>query len=183
MNVTKTPLEGLLIIEPKVFGDDRGYFFESYQKERYTEVGVSPELVQDNQSKSARGILRGLHLQLGDTAQGKLVWVIAGRVLDVAVDCRVGSPTFGQHVATELSADNKKQMWVPRGFAHGFQSLEEGTIFVYKCDNYYAPENEITLLYNDPALGIEWPIKEAILSEKDKKGLTLKDLRGKLAKS
>ena len=159
----------MVIIEPDVFGDDRGYFFESYNQARF-DAAVRPVcFVQDNESRSSYGVLRGLHFQRGEHAQGKLVRVISGTVLDVAVDIRRGSPTFGRHVAVELSGENKRQLFIPRGFAHGFAVLSEEALFQYKCDNYYAPQSEGAIAWNDPQIGIDWRIDPAnvILSEKD----------------
>ncbi len=177
MNVIKTELEGVLIIEPKVFGDDRGYFFESYNKQKYSECGIDVDFVQDNESMSSYGVLRGLHYQKAPYAQSKLVRVIEGKVLDVAVDVRKGSATFGKHVAVELSAENKRQLFIPQGFAHGFVVLSEKAVFSYKCDNYYAPNHEGGIIYNDAELNIDWqvPADKMILSEKDIKLPSLKD--------
>jgi len=170
MNYIKTDIEGPLIIEPRVFGDHRGYFFESFSLRDFA-ANVGPvDFVQDNESYSARrGVLRGLHFQKGDAAQAKLLRVVRGRVLDVAVDIRPGSPTFGKYVKVELSGENKRQFFIPRGFAHGFLVLDEDTLFQYKCDNYYAPETEGSYRWNDPYFGIDWGISpdEVILSEKD----------------
>lgn len=170
MNYIKTDIEGLWIIEPRVFGDNRGYFFESFSLRDF-EAHVGPvAFVQDNESLSERrGVLRGLHFQKGDLAQAKLLRVVQGSVLDVAVDIRPGSPTFGQYVSVVLSGENKRQFFIPRGFAHGFLVLEDHTIFQYKCDNFYAPEAEGSYRWNDPAFDIDWGIspEEVILSEKD----------------
>ena len=169
MNITKTAIEGLLIIEPRIFNDGRGYFFESYNKSKYTEAGIDVEYVQDNQSFSHKGALRGLHGQADPFAQGKLVRVIQGRVLDVAVDIRKGSLTYGKHVSIELSVDNQLQFWIPAGFLHGFATLEDNTIFTYKVNNYYDKNSEIGVIWNDPTLGIDWGIaqSEVLLSPKD----------------
>ena len=172
MQFTRTKIEDVIIIEPKVFGDDRGYFVETFRQDKLEEfLGFSVGFCQDNESKSSKGVIRGLHYQLSPAAQTKLVRVIQGRVLDVAVDIREGSPTFGQHVAVELSAENKKQLFVPRGFAHGFVVLEDDTVFAYKVDNYYSPENDRGVAFDDPAIGIDWMIqRDALnLSEKDTK--------------
>lgn len=177
MNIIKTKIDGVLIIEPQVFADARGYFFESYQQKKYQEQGIDTVFVQDNASKSDRGVVRGLHMQLAPMAQGKLVWVPAGKVMDAAVDCRVDSVTFGQYISVEISEENKRQLWIPRGLAHGFQSLEDNTIFCYKCDNYYSKEHELSIVYNDSGLNIQWPISEAIVSEKDLQGIMFKDLK------
>ena len=177
MNVTKTALPDVIIFEPKMFGDPRGFFLEHYQAERYASYGVAGTFVQDNLSRSARGVLRGLHLQ-NPKPQGKLVGVMRGRVLDVAVDVRVGSPTFGQHVTVELSDDNFRQLWIPRGFAHGFTVLSETADFYYKCDTLYSPTNEITVRWNDPALNIDWRVTNPNLSERDASAPLLKDIGG-----
>jgi len=172
MKFTRTKISDVVIIEPKVFGDNRGYFVETFRADKLEEfLGYKINFCQDNESKSSRGVLRGLHYQLHPAAQTKLVRVIKGKVLDVAVDIRKGSPTFGKHVAVELSAENKKQLLVPRGFAHGFVVLEDDTIFAYKVDNYYSPENDRGIAFNDEELGIDWmiPKEELILSEKDTK--------------
>lgn len=173
MQVEKTKIEGLLIITPQVFGDERGFFVETYNKARYEEMGIKVDFLQDNLSKSQKGVLRGLHFQKDPFAQGKLVQVISGKVLDVAVDIRLNSPTFGEYVSVELSAENKKQFWIPAGFAHGFVALENDTIFSYKCTNVYNKEAESGLLWNDKKIGIDWQLKkngidEPILSEKDR---------------
>ncbi len=167
MTITKTKIEGLLILEPRVFKDDRGLFFESFNKELFTDVVGSVDFIQDNQSVSKKGVLRGLHFQNNPHAQGKLVRVAQGRVIDVAVDIRKDSPTYGEHVAVELSAENNKQFWIPAGFAHGFVSLEDDTIFCYKCTDYYAPECEGSLLWNDEDLNINWGIEKPLVSDKD----------------
>lgn len=180
VNVIKTAIEGVVIIEPKVFGDSRGYFYESYTKRDF-DAAVRPiDFVQDNQSFSSYGVVRGLHFQRGEHAQSKLVRVIEGRVLDVAVDIRVGSPTFGRHVAVELSGENHRQFFVPRGFAHGFAVLSEKALFQYKCDNFYCPESEGAIAYDDPALGIDWriPADRALLSDKDRKHKPLAEAEG-----
>jgi len=171
MNILKTNIEGVLIIEPKVFGDERGYFFESYSQKLFEEKVCQTCFVQDNESKSKYGVVRGLHFQRAPYEQAKLVRVIAGRVLDVAVDIRPGSPTYGQHVSTVLSGDNKRQLFIPRGFAHGFAVLSDEALFQYKCDNYYAPGHEGAIRWDDPKLAIDWmlPPGDIILSGKDKK--------------
>lgn len=178
MQVIKTDLEGVFIIEPKIFTDPRGYFFESFSQRVFNENVREISFVQDNESKSSYGVLRGLHFQKPPFTQSKLVRCIKGCVLDVAVDIRKGSPTFGKHVAVELSEENHRQLFVPRGFAHGFSVLSPEAVFQYKCDNYYAPQSEGAIAWNDPALGIDWRIPEAsvILSEKDKHHPLLKDL-------
>ena len=171
MNFVRTEIEDVVVIEPKVHGDDRGYFVETFREDKLEDfLGYKINFCQDNESKSAKGVLRGIHYQLPPFSQTKLVRVIQGRVLDVAVDIREGSPTFGKHVAVELSAKNKKQLFVPRGFAHGFVVLEDDTIFTYKVDNYYSPECDRGVLFSDEALGIDWilNIDELNLSAKDK---------------
>ncbi|MBA3025017.1 MAG: dTDP-4-dehydrorhamnose 3,5-epimerase [Sulfurimonas sp.] len=170
MKFVRTAIPEVIICEPKVHGDERGYFVETFRQDKLEEfLGYSINFCQDNESKSSRGVLRGLHYQLHPAAQTKLVRVIQGRVLDVAVDIRKNSPTFGKHVAFELSAENKRQMLVPRGFAHGFVVLEDDTVFAYKVDNYYSPENDRGIAFNDEALGIEWMVAhdELKLSAKD----------------
>ncbi|MBI9052560.1 MAG: dTDP-4-dehydrorhamnose 3,5-epimerase [Bacteroidales bacterium] len=170
MNFIKTEIPEVIIIEPNIFGDERGYFFESFKEEVFNEKVIKTNFIQDNEAKSSYGVLRGLHYQLPPFAQSKLVRVIKGEVLDVAVDIRKGSPTFMQHVAVVLSEDNKKQLFVPRGFAHGYVVLSDEVIFSYKVDNKYAPECEGSIAYNDPSLNIDWKLKddEVLLSEKDK---------------
>jgi len=171
MNFIRTAIEDVVIIEPVVHGDARGYFVETFRADKLEEfLGYKINFCQDNESKSSRGVLRGLHYQLHPAAQTKLVRVIQGKVLDVAVDIRKGSPTFGKHVAVELSAENKRQLLVPRGFAHGFVVLEDDTVFAYKVDNYYSPENDRGIAFDDEALGIDWqvPKEELLLSAKDK---------------
>ena len=177
MEVIKTEIEGLVIIEPKIFGDARGYFFESFSQREFDAKVRKVNFVQDNESMSSYGVMRGLHFQRPPFAQSKLVRCVKGRVLDVAVDIRKGSPTYGQHVAVELSEDNHRQFFVPRGFAHGFVVLSETAVFQYKCDNFYAPEADGGINIKDETLGIDWQIalEEAILSEKDTKHLCLKD--------
>ena len=170
MEIIKTAIESVVIIEPRLFKDDRGYFFESFSQREFTEKVRKVDFVQDNESKSSYGVLRGLHFQKPPYAQSKLVRVIKGSVLDVAVDIRKGSPTFGEHVAVELTEENHRQFFIPRGFAHGFVVLTEEVIFQYKCDNFYAPQCEGALAWDDPALKIDWkiPADKIILSEKDK---------------
>ncbi len=175
---TETKIKGVYIIEPKVFGDNRGYFMETYNKEHFAEAGLTMNFVQDNESSSSKGVLRGLHFQTKHT-QGKLVRVTKGEVFDVAVDLRKGSPTYGQWEGVVLSAENKKQFYIPEGFAHGFLVLSDHAIFNYKCTDFYCPEGEGGVLWNDPDIGIEWPLEgidNIILSEKDKVHPTLKDL-------
>lgn len=178
MNVINTDIQGVVIIEPKVFGDHRGYFFESFSEKDFTSAVGEVKFVQDNESKSSHGVLRGLHFQKPPHAQAKLVRVVKGRVLDVAVDLRKGSPTFGKHVAVELTEENHRQLFIPRGFAHGFAVLSDEAVFQYKCDNYYAPQSEGSVLWNDPDIGIEWgiPSEDVMLSEKDRNAPLLKDL-------
>lgn len=168
MNIIKTEIDGVVIIEPRLFKDDRGYFFESYSEKDFNAQVREIKFVQDNESKSSYGVLRGLHFQKPPYAQSKLVRVIKGAVLDVAVDIRKGSPTFGKHVAVELTEDNHRQFFIPRGFAHGFSVLTPEVIFQYKCDNFYAPQSEGALAWDDPDLGIDWriPSDKIILSEK-----------------
>ena len=177
MEVIKTKIDGVVIIEPKVFQDARGYFFESFSQREFEAKVCQINFVQDNESMSSYGVMRGLHFQRPPFAQSKLVRCVKGRVLDVAVDIRKGSPTYGQHVAVELSEDNHRQFFVPRGFAHGFVVLSETAVFQYKCDNFYAPEADGGINIKDDALGIDWqiPMEKAILSEKDLKHISLKD--------
>lgn len=174
MQIQTTALPGVLIIEPTVFGDDRGFFYESFNQKRFAELtSITRDFVQDNHSKSAKGVLRGLHYQI-QQAQGKLVRVTAGEVFDVAVDIRKSSPTFGQWVGVVLSATNKRQLWIPEGFAHGFMVTSENAEFLYKTTDYWAPEFERSILWNDPAIGIDWPLDgEPLLSGKDKVGALL----------
>ena len=169
MNVIKTAIEGLLIIEPKIFNDARGYFFESYSQREFEDKVRKINFVQDNESMSGYGVIRGLHFQRPPYTQSKLVRCIKGKVLDIAVDIRKGSPTYGQHVAVELSEENHRQLFIPRGFAHGFAVLSDTAIFQYKCDNFYTPESEGGINLKDKSLGIDWqiPMDRAILSEKD----------------
>lgn len=174
MKVTKTPFEGLLIIEPRIFEDRRGYFFESYNKKGLQDAGINIEFVQDNQSRSQKGILRGLHFQSPPFAQTKLVAILSGMIQDVVVDLRRDQPTFGKHFSFDLSSDSKAQLLVPKGFAHGFLVLSEYADVLYKCDDYYHPEAECGVIYNDTALGIDWKSSEAeiILSKKDQQNPT-----------
>lgn len=182
MNVIKTDIDGLVIIEPRVFGDSRGYFFESFSERDFKREVADVDFVQDNESKSSYGVVRGLHFQRPPYAQAKLVRVVKGKVLDVAVDLRKGSPTFGHHVAVELSEDNHRQMFIPRGFAHGFSVLSDEVIFQYKCDNFYAPQSEGAVAWDDPDLDIDWriPADKVLLSDKDMKHPRLKDILGEL---
>jgi dTDP-4-dehydrorhamnose 3,5-epimerase len=177
VNIIETALPGVLIIEPRVFGDARGFFMETWNAGAFAAAGLDLAFVQDNHSRSQKGVLRGLHFQ-NPRPQGKLVRVTNGAVFDVAVDLRASSSTFGQWVGVELSAENKRMFWVPEGFAHGFLTLEDDTDFLYKCTAPYAPANEFTLAWNDPAVGIEWPVTglDPIISEKDARGLALADV-------
>lgn len=178
MNIVKTDIEGVFIVEPRVFGDARGYFFESYNAREFKEkTDVDVVFVQDNESMSSYGVLRGLHFQNPPYTQSKLVRVVKGRVLDVAVDIRKGSPTYGRHVAVELSEENHRQFFIPKGFAHGFSVLSETAVFQYKCDEFYAPQSEGALMWNDPDLAIDWriPGEKVLLSEKDRNHPRLKE--------
>ena len=175
MNVIKSEIPDVLVIEPKVFGDDRGHFYESYNEREFVRrTGITACFVQDNHSRSARNVLRGLHYQVKQ-AQGKLVRVVAGEVFDVAVDLRKSSPTWGKWTGARLSAENKRMLWIPVGFAHGFVVLSDSADFLYKTTDYYAPEHERCIIWNDPDIGIEWPLEEPILAAKDKVGRRLKD--------
>ena len=178
MNFIKTDIEGVIIVEPRVFEDNRGYFFESYNEAEFVKNGIPNHFVQDNQSKSSYGVIRGLHCQLGEHAQAKLVRVLKGKVLDVAVDARKDSPTFGKYVAVELSEENKRQLFIPRGFLHGFSVLSEEAIFAYKCDNLYCKEAEFGIRYDDEDIGVDWkiPADKVITSEKDRLANKLKDI-------
>lgn len=177
MNYIQTEIDGVWIIEPKVFSDPRGYFMEAFKQQEFDATIGQINFIQDNESKSSFGTLRGLHYQKGDYCQAKLVRVIKGEVLDVAVDLRKSSPTFGKHISVLLSDDNKRQLFIPRGFAHGFSVLTDEVIFQYKCDNFYAPQSEGSLAWDDPDLGIDWrvPANEIVLSEKDNHHELLKD--------
>ena len=175
MNVLRTEIPGVVIIEPKVFGDSRGFFFETYRQERYAAAGLPMQFVQDNVSLSQRGVLRGLHLQWPNP-QGKLVTVLRGEVYDVAVDVRAGSSTFGRWVGATLSGENKRQLWVPPGFGHGFQVVSDEALVSYKCTDYYQPEFEASIAWDDPELAIRWPIPDPSLSAKDRAGVRLRDL-------
>jgi len=176
MNVIATDIPEVLIIEPKIFGDQRGFFVETYQLRRYAEFGISRPFVQDNMSRSSYGVLRGLHLQ-NPSPQGKLVSVVRGRILDVAVDVRIGSPNFGRHVAVELSEDNHQQLWVPRGFAHGFVVLSETADCFYKCDDLYSPKDELVVRWDDAAIGIDWGLANPSLSPRDAAAPLLADVK------
>jgi len=175
MKFLPTAIPGVFIVEVEVFGDRRGCFFECYRRDLFAAAGITADFIQDNQSSSRRGVLRGLHYQAPPHTQAKLVRVVSGRVLDVAVDIRLGSPTFGRHVAVELSSENHRMLYLPRGMAHGFAVLSETAVFAYKCDNIYAPSHERCIRWNDPALGIDWqiPADECILSPKDTVGVPL----------
>ena len=178
MNFIKTNLPGVIIVEPKVFGDARGYFFESWNQAAFEAAGITNKWVQDNESRSCFGVLRGLHYQAAPYTQAKIVRVISGAVLDVAVDIRKGSPTYGKHVEVELSSENKRQLFIPRGFAHGFVVLSDVAVFAYKCDNLYMPSSERGILFSDPDIGIDWrvPHDKILLSEKDKKHPAFADI-------
>ncbi len=177
MNYIQTEIDGVWLIEPKVFSDARGYFMEAFKEEEFRQQVGDVHFVQDNESKSSFGVLRGLHYQKGAHSQAKLVRVLRGKVLDVAVDLRRSSPTFGKHVSVELSEDNKRQFFIPRGFAHGFLVLSDEAVFMYKVDNAYAPQSEASIRFDDPELGIDWPVapEQMVLSEKDRHGAAFKD--------
>ena len=176
MKVIKTNIEVLLLIEPEVFGDDRGFFLESFNKIRYEKIGLIFEFVQDNISRSVKDTVRGLHYQVGEMAQGKLCQVLKGKVLDVAVDIRFGSPTFGKHFAHILNSDRLVQIWIPPGLAHGFSVLSDEALFAYKCTGYYSKTHERTILYKDPDLNIDWQVKNPIVSEKDLNAVKFKNI-------
>jgi dTDP-4-dehydrorhamnose 3,5-epimerase len=176
MKINKTEIEGVLIIEPDVFKDNRGFFFESYNSEKYGKEGFKFNFVQDNISKSVKGTIRGLHYQVGEFAQGKLCQVLAGEVYDVAVDIRFGSPTFGKYVGALLTGENHTQFWIPPGFAHGFSVLSDEVIFMYKCTNFYSRKDEHAIIYNDADIGIDWKVKSPIVSEKDLLAIKFKDI-------
>ena len=182
MNIITTPIEGLLVVEPDVFNDKRGFFCENYNQRRYAEVGIIDNFVQDNVSSSSYGVVRGLHFQRPPFTQTKLVTCLVGKVLDVAVDLRKDSPTYGQHFAVELSAENHKQFYIPKGFAHGFSVLSEHAIFTYKCDEFYHPEADAGILLTDKDLHIDWriPVEQMILSDKDLHHPLLKDVKFQL---
>ena len=181
MNIVETEIKGVFIIEPKVFGDNRGYFFESFSQREFESVIGPVTFVQDNQSKSSYGVVRGLHFQKPPHAQAKLVRVVKGKVLDVAVDLRKDSPTFGKYIAVELSDENNRQVFIPKGFAHGFSVLSEEAVFQYKCDEYYAPESEAAIAWDDQDLNIDWkvPTEDVVLSAKDRNHPTLKEFISK----
>jgi dTDP-4-dehydrorhamnose 3,5-epimerase len=177
MTITETKLPDLLIIDPKVFGDDRGYFFESYNQQVFADAGLDLEFLQDNESKSSKGVLRGLHFQLPPFDQGKLVRVSRGSVMDVSVDLRKDSSTYGQWASFELSETNKRMLWIPPGFAHGFISLQEDTVFIYKCTNVYHKESEGSIRWNDPDLDIDWGISDPVVSEKDQQAPLFREFK------
>ena len=180
MKIRETDIKGLMVIEPRVFGDARGYFMESFSARKFRELtGLDVDFVQDNESRSSYGVVRGLHMQLPPHAQAKLVRVVSGRALDVAVDLREGSPTYGRHFAIELTGENHLQVYIPKGFAHGFAALSDEVVFQYKCDEYYAPDSEAAIIWNDPDLNIDWrlPAEDVIVSDKDKNHPKLKDLK------
>jgi dTDP-4-dehydrorhamnose 3,5-epimerase len=177
LKVIKTKIAGLLILEPNVFNDDRGFFFESYSKQRYEKFGITDDFVQDNISRSKKGIVRGLHYQIPPKAQGKLCQVLEGKVLDVVVDIRFSSPTFGKHFSQILDSDKKMQIWISPGFAHGFSVLSDEAIFFYKCTQIYSKEHERTILFNDPDLNIDWKVDNYLVSEKDLKAPLFKDIK------
>lgn len=180
MKIRETDIKGLMVIEPRVFGDARGYFMESFSERKFRELtGLDVDFVQDNESRSSYGVVRGLHMQLPPHAQAKLVRVVSGRALDVAVDLREDSPTYGRHFAIELTGENHLQVYIPKGFAHGFAALSEEVVFQYKCDEYYAPDSETAIIWNDPDLNIDWrlPAEDVIVSDKDKNHPKLKDLK------
>ncbi len=179
MRATRLAIPDVILLEPRVFGDDRGFFFESYNRQAFKEAtGLDPDFVQDNHSRSVKGVLRGLHYQLPPKAQGKLVRVVAGEVFDVAVDIRKNSPTFGQWVGEVLSAENRRQMWIPAGFAHGFLTLSESAEFLYKTTDYYSPEHERCIVWDDPDINIAWPLnQQPVLSGKDAQGAVFESAR------
>ena len=179
LQIVETSIPGVVAIEPAILGDGRGFFMELFNAGRYGAAGITAALVQDNLSRSTRGVLRGLHLQ-NPHPQGKLATVLRGTVLDVAVDVRLGSPSFGQHVKMELSEDNRRQLWVPRGFAHGFVVISDVAEFLYKCDDLYSPDDELVLRFDDPELGIDWGVSAPIVSERDRNGKLLSELKDRL---
>jgi dTDP-4-dehydrorhamnose 3,5-epimerase len=176
LKIINTNIEGLLLIEPDIFSDKRGFFLESFNKDRYEKLGLDFNFVQDNISKSAKGTIRGLHYQIGEMAQGKLCQVLQGKVLDVAVDIRFGSPTFGKHFSHLLNSEKMVQIWIPPGLAHGFSVLSDDAIFSYKCTNYYSKDHERIILFNDPELSLDWKIENPIVSDKDLNALRFKDI-------
>jgi dTDP-4-dehydrorhamnose 3,5-epimerase len=177
MEVISTSLKGLKLIKPRVFEDERGYFFESFNRNKFLEAGIIDEFVQDNQSLSHKGVLRGMHFQSPPYAQSKLVRVLQGSVLDVALDLRKNSPTYGQHFKVVLSAENKQTLYIPKGFAHGFLTLEDNTVFSYKCGEFYHPESEGAISWDDPTLDIDWDVENPIVSEKDKQAMAFTDFK------
>jgi dTDP-4-dehydrorhamnose 3,5-epimerase len=177
MKIIKKLLNGLAVIQPAVFGDSRGYFFESFSAKKFSDNGIDPQFVQDNISKSKKSTIRGLHYQAGEMAQGKLCQVICGKVLDVAVDIRAGSPTYGQYHSEILSDENHLQMWIPAGFAHGFSVLSDEAVFMYKCTQFYSKDHERGIRYNDPALNIDWQVNQPVVSEKDMNSMFFEDLK------
>jgi len=177
LQIIKTEISGLLVIIPDVFIDERGYFFESFNENTFKKAGIDLQFVQDNISKSKKYTIRGLHYQVGEKAQGKLCKVVYGNVLDVAVDIRFGSPTFGKYFSCELSEGNHKQLWIPPGFAHGFSVLSDVAIFTYKCTNFYSKQDERSIIFNDPDLNIDWKVKNPIVSEKDLNAVSFKDIK------
>jgi dTDP-4-dehydrorhamnose 3,5-epimerase len=176
MKIEETKFSGVLIIQPDIFNDERGYFYESYSYKKFLDNGLVLDFIQDNVSFSKYGTIRGLHYQVGENAQGKLCQVLSGKVLDVAVDIRFGSPTFGEYVAVELSSDNHRQIWIPPGFAHGFSVLSETALFHYKCTALYSKKDERSILYNDSEINIDWKVDAVAVSEKDLKGVPLKNI-------
>ncbi len=176
MEIKRTEIDGLLIIKPPVFPDDRGYFFESWNDKRYPEFGIDAHFVQDNISKSTKGTIRGLHYQVGDFAQGKLCQALYGAVIDIAVDIRSGSPTYGKYAAIELSDKNNHQLWIPPGFAHGFEVISDECIFHYKCTAFYSKKDERAIIYNDPDIGIKWKTEAPLLSEKDRQAIPFREI-------
>lgn len=177
MEVIKTEITGLLVVKPKIFSDERGYFSESFNEDTFKKAGIDFHFVQDNISKSKKGTIRGLHYQIGKQAQGKLCKVVLGKVLDVAVDIRFGSPTFGKYFSCELSEENHKQLWIPPGFAHGFSVLSGEAIFSYKCTAFYSKQDERSIIFNDPDLNIDWKVENPIVSEKDLNAVFFKDIK------
>ncbi len=177
MEVIKTEINGLLVVKPKIFSDERGYFSESFNEDTFKKAGIDFHFVQDNISKSKKGTIRGLHYQIGKQAQGKLCKVVLGKVLDVAVDIRCGSPTFGKYFSCELSEENHKQLWIPPGFAHGFSVLSGEAIFSYKCTAFYSKQDERSIIFNDPDLNIDWKVENPIVSEKDLNAVFFKDIK------
>jgi len=176
LRIEKTYIDGLLVISPDIFDDERGYFYESFNINKYRKAGIDKEFMQDNISKSVKGTIRGLHYQVGKFAQGKLCYVVNGKVLDVAVDIRFGSPTFGKYFSIELSDENKLQLWIPAGFAHGFSVLSDTAVFQYKCNALYDKKSERAIIYNDPDLNIAWQVEKPVVSDKDKLGVKFSEI-------